>query len=173
MLTFSFFLALVALVFQCLYTPRIAILAFAPFLAISTLKTDLNRALWIAAFCGGLIDLLSEDPMGIHALNYVLIVAVLFRHRRHFYHDVPFHLCILTALFSLLSTLLQMGLLFLFDRRMPFSGKWVFSDLIGMPVIDALYAFVWFAAPILFAEKLRTIWTVFWLRKKNRSPISP
>jgi rod shape-determining protein MreD len=172
MLTFAFFLATIAVILQGILVPRVAILAFAPFLALITLRCELNRALWLAALSGALIDLLSDDPMGLHALNYVLVTAILFRFRKHFSHDQPLHLSLCTASISFLSTFLQLLLLFLFDRRVPFNGKWIFADLIGMPVIDALYAFVWFAAPLFWAEKLRTKWVLFWLKKKNRSPIS-
>ncbi|MCP6726164.1 hypothetical protein NL526_29320, partial [Klebsiella pneumoniae] len=77
MLIFPFFLALTALILQSVLVPRVTVLAFAPFLAIATVRCGLNRVLWLAAFCGGILDLLSDDPMGLHALNYVLITAML------------------------------------------------------------------------------------------------
>lgn len=163
---------MIAVILQGILVPRVAILAFAPFLALATLRCELNRALWLAAFAGSVIDLLSDDPMGLHALNYVLVTAILFRFRKHFSHDQPLHLSLCTASLSFLSTCLQLILLFLFDRRVPFNGKWIFGDLVGMPLIDALYAFVWFAAPLYWIEKFRTKWVLFWLKKKNRSPIS-
>ena len=172
MLIFAFILAILAVILQGLLIPRIAILAFAPLLALLALRSDLPRALWLAALAGSIMDALSEDPMGLHALNYVLITAFFFRYRTHFSYDQPSHLSLLTALISSASTLLQLTFLFLFDRRVPFGGRWVFTDLVGMPVIDALYAFVWFAAPLALADKLRRMWVLFWLKRKNPSPIS-
>lgn len=167
MLILAFLLALTALILQGLLIPHIALLAFAPLIALVTLRSPLPRALWLSALAGVLMDLLSDDPMGLHALNYVCISALLFRVRQHFSHDQPFHLSLFSGLVSLLSTSLQLILLFLFDKKIPFGGRWIFADLIGMPAIDALYAFVWFAAPLALAEKLHRMWILFWLKKKE------
>ncbi|PIS02958.1 MAG: hypothetical protein COT85_02700 [Chlamydiae bacterium CG10_big_fil_rev_8_21_14_0_10_42_34] len=172
MLTLAFLLATFALILQGIFIPKIAILAFAPFLAITTLKSPLIQALVLSAFAGAFMDLLSDDPMGVHALNYVTVTALLYRIRKHFSHDEALHITLFSGIVSVLSTLIQLFLLFLFDRRVPFVGKWIFADLIGMPVIDALYAFVWFAAPLTLAAKIRRTWTLFWLKRKNPFPIS-
>jgi len=157
---------------QGVMIPRVAILAFAPFLSLLTLRLKLPQALWIGAGAGALMDLLSEDPMGLHALNYVIVIGLLYRIRKHFSYNHPLHLSLFTLLISFFSTVIQIVLLFLFDRRIPFGGKWIFGDLIGMPVLDALYAFVCFAAPFTLFEKLKHIWMVFWLKRKNPSHIS-
>ena len=167
MLIVSFFLATAAVILQGVLLPRLSILAFAPWIALVSLRCSHSRALWLSASAGAIIDLLSDDPMGLHALNYTLTAVLLYRFRKHFLHDQPLHLSIFTALISLISTLLQLVLLFLFDQRIPFGGKWVFADLIGMPMIDALYAFVWFAAPLALFEKLRHYWMLFWLKRKK------
>lgn len=173
MLIFAFILASIALFVQGILVPRLAILAFAPYLSLLTLRNlALPRALWLSAFAGCLVDLFSDHPMGLHALNYTLCTMFLFRFRKHFSHNDPLHLSLFTGIISLVSTILQLSLLFLFDRRVPFDGKWIFTDIIGMPVIDAVYAFVWFAAPLALFEKIRRMWVVYWLKRKNLSPIS-
>jgi hypothetical protein len=96
----------------------------------------------------------------------------LWKIRKAFDPENSLHLSLLTLIGSSLSTGLQMILLFLFDRRIPFNGKWILTDLIGMPVIDAVYAFVWIAAPISLFKYLSRIWMVFWLKKHNPSPTS-
>ena len=168
----AFILAALALIIQGIVVPTISILAFAPFLALATLKCEWARALWLAALAGACIDVVSDDPMGLHALNYVITTALLYRIRNHFLYNETLHLSLFSGLVSALSTALQLFLLFLFDRRVPFGGKWIFADLIGMPVIDALYAFVWFAAPLALADQLRRMWVLFWLKRKTPSPIS-
>lgn len=172
MLIIAFVLSTAALVMQGIFVPKLTILAFAPFLAFVIMRCELPRALWLSALAGGTIDLLSDDPMGLHALNYTIVIALLFRFRKHFSYDQPLHLSLFSGVISVLSTALQLMLLFLFDRRVPFGGKWVLADLIGMPVIDALYAFVWVAAPLALFEKLRRMWVLYWLKRKNPSPIS-
>lgn len=169
MLIIAFVLALSALILQGIVIPKLTLLAFAPYLALALMRLPWMRALWMSALAGCFLDLLSEDPMGMHALNYTTVTALLFRFRKPFSPEQPFHVSLITAGFSFLSTLLQGFLLFLFDRRIPFSGKWVFADLIGMPLIDALYAFVWFAAPLALCDWVRNSWVLFWLKRKNPS----
>lgn len=144
---------------------------FTSFVALTfiTLRHSLPIALWFAAFLGGIIDLLSDDPMGVHALNYVSVTALLYRFRRHFLWDSPFHFSVFTAAFSLVSTFLQLLLLFLFDRRVPFDGKWILTDLIGMPLVDAVVALIGFSVPLLVFEYFRRLWVLFWLKRKESS----
>jgi rod shape-determining protein MreD len=171
-LIIAFIMASLALFLQGILLPRIAILAFAPFLSLVMMRCEMGKALWLSALAGALVDLLSDDPIGLHALNYTLVAAILFRVKNHFSYDQPFHLSIYTAFISSLSTALQLMLLFLFDRRVPFDGRWFFADLVGMPVIDAFYAFVWFAAPLSLFDKLKKMWVLFWLKRKNLSRTS-
>lgn len=168
MLTVSWFLATFALLLQCIFLPRIGILAYAPWIALAVLRCPLFGALWRSAAAGAFLDLLSDDPIGLHALNYALTAFLFHRFRSPFSYDQPLHLSLCTALVSASSTLIQLALLFLFDRRVPFGGKWELADFLGMPAIDALYAFVWFAAPLAFFDWLRRYWVVFWIKRKNR-----
>jgi len=172
MLVLAFFLATLALILQGIVLPRIAILAFAPFLALAMMRSERKRALWLSALAGALVDLLSDDPMGLHALNYTIVTWLLIRVKNRFSYDQPFHLSLYTVFVSSLSTALQLMLLFLFDRRVPFDGRWFLADLVGMPVIDGLYAFVWFAAPLSLFDKMKRIWVLFWLKRKNLSRTS-
>lgn len=170
---FAFLLGSLALFAQGTLLARLSILAFAPFLALVVLRCPPNQSVWWAVAAGCLVDLFSDDPMGLHALNYAVTVALLLRIRKQFSHEQPLHVSLVTGLFSVGSTLLQLFLLFLFDRRVPFDGKWILADLVGMPLIDALYAFVWFTAPLSLFDKLHRLWVLFWLKRKNPSPTSP
>jgi len=172
MLALAFFLSFFALYLQSVAVPRLTILAFAPFLALNILRSTFYKALLLSASVGALLDLLSDDPMGLHALNYTLISALLFRFRKLCSHDNPLHLSLFSGVISIVSTCLQLILLFLFDRRVPFNGTWAIADLIGMPAIDALYAFIWIAAPLTLAQIIRRTWVLFWLKKNNPSPTS-
>lgn len=173
MLIFSFLLGTAALLLQGILLPRLAILAYAPWVALLVLKNPLSQTLWLSALAGACVDLISDDPIGLHALNYTLCAALLYRIRSPFSYDQPLHLSLFTGFISLASTILQWILLFLFDRRVPFEGRWVLADLLGMPVVDALYAFVWFAAPLALFHWLRRIWMVYCLKKKSLSQTSP
>ncbi len=167
MLIFAFLLSTIALIFQSILFPQIAILTFSPFLALTILRSSLYKALWLAILAGSLMDLISNDPIGAHALTYVAVTFLLFKIRKMFSHDEPFHLSLFTSIISLNITAFQLFFLFLFDRRVPLEGRWIFADFLGMPVIDGLYAFVWFAAPLSLFSKYKKMWSLFWLRRKR------
>lgn len=169
MLIFCFLLSIIALILQVVLFPQIAILPFCPFLSLVMLRTSFTQALWLGCIAGVLMDLISSDPIGVHAVGYTLAISLLFRFKKHFLYEEPFHLSLLSALFSFTSTLLGLLLLFLFDRRVPLQGRWILTDLIGMPLIDGLFAFVWFAAPLSLSSKLKRMWDLFWLRRKKIS----
>ena len=134
MLILAFFLGLAALILQGILLPRLPILALAPFLCLAMIRCKKEKALWLSALGGAIVDLLSDDPIGLHALNYTLVSALLFRFKNYFSDDQPFHLSLFTMITSSLSTLLQLILLFLFDRRVPISGKWALIDIFAMPI---------------------------------------
>jgi cell shape-determining protein MreD len=165
MLTLTFALATAALILQSVLCPPFTLLPFAPWIALVSLRCPFSKTLLLVAAAGAGVDLLSDDPMGLHAINFCLTAGILFRVRNHFLYDNPFHLSLFTTLISCASTLIQIFLLFLFDRRVPFAGKWVLGDLLAMPIADGLYALVWFAAPLLLYEKLRRHVSVYW--RKN------
>jgi rod shape-determining protein MreD len=166
----AFALALAAWILQGAVFPQLAFFPFVPFAALAVMTRPLSSALWLSAFAGLLVDLGSSDPIGVHAINHTLSAALFWRIRRHFSADRALHLSLFTGLMSFVSTFSLAALLFLFDRRVPFHGKWVLLDCLCMPVIDALYALVWFSSPLLAYAFLRRHWTVFWLKKKNPSP---
>lgn len=169
MIVFGFILSLSALLLQGLLVPKLSLFVFAPFLALLVLRRPLSYSLWLAGASGAIMDLFSDDPIGLYALNFTLATAFFLRFRTRFSSDSPLHFPLLTTLISILATLLQWLLLFLFDRRVPFHGQWILTDLIGMPIADGIFAFVWFTGPLLAADKLYKMWVLFWLKKKNPS----
>lgn len=170
MLYFAFLLGTITLILQSTLFPNFVILGFAPFLALIVLTCHFRKCLTLSLIAGAILDLLSNDPMGVHALNYALIPCIFFRYKRFFSYDQPLHLSLFTLFISFTSTLIQLFILFLFDRRIPFTGEWVLGDLVLMPIADAVYALVWFAYPLKFFQKGR----VFWLNiKKKLFPSTP
>ena len=164
MLIIAFLLATTTLFIQSVLFPHFTLLAYAPWIALIVLSRPRPKSLYLACIAGVVLDLVTDDPIGVHALNYTLIAWFLFRYRRYFNYDQPLHLSLFTLFVSLSSTLLQLFLLFLFDRRVPFAGQWAFGDLLLMPVADALYAFLWFAWPL----RLLNQGSVFWRSIKKK-----
>ncbi len=170
MLKLAFFLSTIALFLQSVLSPPFSLLVYAPWIALVVLRTQSPKCLYLSLIGGIMVDLLSDDPMGVHALNYTIVALFLFRFRKFFLYDNPLHLSLFTILVSFSSTLLQLFLLFLFDRRIPFTGQWAFGDLLAMPIADAIYALVWFALPLTLYKRGR----IYWLKVKKRFfPTSP
>ena len=122
MLAVGFLFCLLVHLFQGVLFPGISLLSFSPFFALCCMKTTLKSTLWLAALAGFCIDLLSDDPMGLHSLNYTMTAAFFYSLRWRFSSEEPLHLGVYTLLISSSSTLLQLILLFLFDRRVPVNG---------------------------------------------------
>ena len=170
MLYFAYALSAAALWLQTIYYPTLPILPFAPFIALSLMLRPFSRAILLACLAGIGIDLLSSDPLGLHGLSYTLSAAALYRLRNLFSADQPMQLSFYTAIVSLIVTMLQIGLLFLFDRRVPFCGKWWLTDWAVLPVADAIYALAWFAGPLALFSYIHRTWVIYWLKKNNPSP---
>lgn len=170
MLIFTFSLGTLALFFQAILNLQGIFLPYAPWIALVLMKCPLPKALWLSAISGVFLDLLSDHPIGLQAVNYAVTAAVLARFAKQFSIESPFHLALYSAAISFVSTWLHLFLLFLFDRRVPFAGKWAFGDFLGMPILDGVYALLWFALPLFLATHLRRYWMVFWLKRKNLSP---
>lgn len=128
------------------------VFAFVPFIALSCMHTSMLQSLWLSAIAGFCSDLFSSDPMGIHALTFMLVCALLHRFRRGVFKDSPLQLCFYTAMISAASTPVRTILFFLFDSPMPFSGQSIIFEMIFMPLINAAYAFFWFVGPLLLWE---------------------
>lgn len=152
-LSLAFLISLIGL--MCF--PEIHILYFAPYLVLSFYKNSRFASLWRAIGCGIIVDLLSSHPhFGLTALNYCLVSWILYGQRWNFFDDKPSTLPLMTLFFSVLSSLTGLILSFFFEGPFPLSLNWVATDLIGMPLFDAAYAFL-FSLPFQLTYQLRKI----------------
>jgi len=165
-LLYSFALAISAALFGTVFFPNLRLMAFAPFLAIAYNRLSLTSALWISTLCGLALDLFSSQMhFGFFSLSYALTTLLIYQQKRHFFDEKPQALSIFTALISIVATCIQLLLNYLFDKQILFSWKLVMSDLIGMPMIDALYAFLWFTLPIRLYLHIKQVgWRQFFLK---------
>jgi rod shape-determining protein MreD len=164
----AFALALIAAFFGTALLPSVRLIAFAPFLAIVYMRKSFITSLWIACLCGFIIDLLaSQMRFGVYGLNYCATTVILYHQRRHFFEDKSLALAIYTALISCVTTALQM---IVFQKGVPFNLKLLVTDLIGMPILDACYVFLWFTCPIKGYHQLKKIgWRSLLLRRNETS----
>jgi rod shape-determining protein MreD len=167
-LAFPFFLALFVALFRTAFLPHLHLMAFAPFLAIVYQRKRFAASLWYALISGFIIDLFtSEFRLGIFALNYLLTTLLVYRQKRYFFGDKSLSLFLFTALISSVSSTLQLLLFTLFAKKVELSGKLIVCDLILMPLLDAVYAFLWFTCPMkLYTHLQKRGWRSILFKEK-------
>ena len=133
------------------------LLFFAPYLVLVFYKRSRFVSLWCAIGCGLVIDLLSSSPhFGLTALNYTLASWILYGQTLNFFEDKVFTLPLMTAFFAILSTIISVTIAFFFAEPIHLSLHWLLTDLIAMPLFDALYALA-IALPFQITHQLRKL----------------
>jgi hypothetical protein len=160
--------------------PPVKILGFLPLITISILKLTKPKSAWISFFSGLGLDLLSMNtPLGFFALNYTLSTLFLQRYRKLFSEENLFSLGLLAYTFSFISTLIHIVLYTFIDLHLKASIFTYLTDLLLMPFIDTLYAFIFGIIPFklyLFALekklfklfKLKIRWAIYELSRITR-----
>lgn len=141
-------IAFIFSVLQSSFLPHTHFLAFAPFLVIVFLNYRLLPSLWIVAITGFLFDIFSDQFFGLFGLSFTLMTLIVYRLKRFCNYDKPLSIALFTSLVSLVYSLLQPLLLFLFDNGLSLSLRWLFTDLILMPLLDGLFALIVFILPL-------------------------
>lgn len=169
-LTILFFLfqSIIASILIGTIWPHLKINAYIPFLIILMLSSTFGKAMWMSCFSGIILDLISSNNFGIHALNFTLITFFLYRYNR-FFNDRPINICFYTILASMTSTLIYFFLYFIFKNAFSISIKWIFTDLLFMSIIDGIYAFIWFSCPIIVFQVINNTFTKIKYTKNRRS----
>lgn len=152
-----FALSLFFTLFGFLLIPQYKILYFIPLFVRAFYLKSYNEALWLSCLCGLIIDLLSSHVrFGIHAVTYKMATAILYSQKRNFFEDSTSTLPGLTFIYSVVSSLILMFLLLIFEKGITISFDFVKIDLGFLPFLDALYAFCSFSIPkLLFGKPIR------------------
>lgn len=152
-LIFAFILATLANVFCSAIFPEVHLLYFAPLLALSR-SFSLNVVLWQAALCGAIADLLSSSPFGLNSVSYTLTALFLFRTHK-FFNDNPFNLSLFTIAISQTFYLIYISLSFILGYYIKLTTFSFLTDFMIMPILDAIYAFIWFFCPLKGVNVIR------------------
>lgn len=130
------------------------LLPFAPFYAILFRKVPLLHALWIAAGCGLIEDLLTGGPFGIQTLITTLLALTLYRFRIYFV-DKAIGLLSYTFVISFGLTLLSRLSLLITDPTFPLTFKGIATDFLLLPAADACYGILLFHYPLILYRFLK------------------
>lgn len=126
---------------------------FAPLIIFLFYRFSFITILWISSILGLMQDLFSGSYFGINTICYLFTAAILYREKR-FFDDKLINLSIFTIVFSVIFSIFNPLLFFIFDKKINLSIKWLIADVIIYPALDGLYAFIFFAIAVLFFEKM-------------------
>lgn len=144
-----FSLSLIALCFGGAFFPSIRLAPLAPFLVVCFYRLPFRQCLTLAFVSGLLIDLLSTQfRFGLFGVIHLLASALLYGQKKHFFEDRPLPFCLYTSLTSTFLSGLSLLAAKFSSMEMAISFPVLLSDLVFMPLIDGLYAFLWFVCPI-------------------------
>lgn len=135
---------------------NIKFIYFAPLLIFLFYNVSFISILWIATLLGFFQDLFSSSFFGINAILYLIATLVLYKEKR-FFNDKPINLSIFTMVFSIVFSFLTPILFFIFDKKINLSITWILTDIIIYPILDGIWAFIFFAMPLLFFDNFRKI----------------
>jgi rod shape-determining protein MreD len=154
--------------FLPLVFPFLHLLYFGPFLIICFYRSPLSTCLWWALSCGFIIDLFSsETRLGTYALNYCLTTLCLYNTKFHFFEDRPSTIPLMSFGFTILSTLIQVGLFYFIAKPIFLSWVWAFNDLLVIPFQVAIYATLAFVAPTSIFSRMKRRYLLFKLKRRG------
>lgn len=123
--------------------PSILLQLYTPFLVFIFYRCSKMEALWWSVACGFILDLLSPNTtFGMFAITYVVSTAILYERKQHFFIDYFSTFPLMTFLYSVLSTFLCA-----LWAQIPISIPWILSDLIVLPLADAVIALTCYTLP--------------------------
>ncbi|MBN4066631.1 mreD [Simkania negevensis] len=156
-IVYSFFLSFILTLSLPVLWPSLHLAYFSPFFAVAYYRRSFLWCLLLSLIAGALLDLFSSTgPLGMHALNFCLTTALIYHKKRFFYQDALTTIPIITTLISAVSTLLHLSLLSFFGEQLPITKTLLLTDIVIMPLVDGVYAFLLFTLP-LAVLKLITI----------------
>lgn len=139
---YSFFLTI--FIGPCFPLP---LFSFTPFLVLVFFRRDFYTTLFWAFFCGLILDIFSSKHFGIFSFSYLITSFLIFSKKR-FFKETSLNIVILSSITSFFFTLIFLLSSFLFDSKIKISAFWCLSDLIIMPIIDGIFAFIFFVLPL-------------------------
>ncbi len=153
-----FLLSLGVMLFATVFFPSIRLSAFAPFLALVFMRSGFLPSLWVAAIAGLVMDLFSSQlRFGAFSLIYSLTALLTYHQKRLFFADKPQALSLYTALISAVLSLLELFFLTSVDPRFPLNFRVITTDVLGMSLLDAVYAFLCFTLPMKIYNHLKRL----------------
>lgn len=146
---FPYLLSLFGLLCNSVFFPQIHLFVFAPFLALLVIRKNLLSTLWIAAWAGLTLDLLSSNiRFGLYAVSFLVTGLIIFKLKNLFFDEKPLALAVFSSIVAFIFTLIELSLISSFGRPPPFTLKGLSFDLLILPLLDGIFSFFWFSLPL-------------------------
>ena len=117
------------------------------------------------------MDLLTDRPFGLYALN-LTVVTFLFYRLRIYFIDKPIGLASYTIILSLATTLFSRILFSLYGKSLPLTFKGVATDFLLMPLADGLYAILCFSLPLILYRFGKELYSRFlFMREESKKKV--
>ncbi len=173
-LILPFTLSYISMLFLPFIIPSVRFLTFAPLITLIMSRFSFHYTLWLTSLIGVLMDLHSINfPLGFFGLNYCLSTLVVYRYKKYFLEEKPHIFALYSVLFSFIATTIHFILSATFEMNIKLHILTFFTDLIFMPILDGIYAFLIVLLPLYclrtkFINKLKIIATFAVNLKKLR-----
>lgn len=163
---YSFFLGM----WIPLFFPTLHLLFFVPFLIYCFYRCSFIQCLWLALFCGIMVDLLSSQTrLGIYSSIYCLTAALLYNYKYHFFEDRLSTLPTLTGCFAILATIIQLGITSFMEYSYVLSWQWIQINFFLHPLQNAFLAYFGFSLPARFLFHYKKRISLMRLAKRRNS----
>jgi rod shape-determining protein MreD len=168
-LWFPFSLAVFFVLYGSIIIPDVKLFAFAPFFALLFQRTSYVKSLWLSTFCGIIMDIFSsQQRFGVYGICYALCCIVCYHQKRHFFEEKSIAISFFSALISSIGSLIFLIFTYLFDKQFSITLDLLISETLFTPVLDALYAFIWFTLPIQLYKYVRSgKWKIFFQKQEE------
>lgn len=129
---------------------------FIPIIIISFYQKSLNYCLWFSLLCGLIFDLFHQaDLLGLEILAFSLSTLLLYNQKQNFFSDYITTLPLMTFFYSALNFVIECLIIYFIDKpSFFFSIKFIISNLLIYPLMDSIYALLFFVLPFkLFGKR--------------------
>lgn len=162
-----YLIALVLSVVLPFINVSLSIFFFAPFLILAIYRLPKHLALYWALAAGLTIDLFSSyTRFGSYACCTVATTFIFYRMRYYLFEESLTTIGLMTYLFSITLTLIQVFFFSITNGSMHLSWEWIKLNMVWYPFITTIYAFFCFTLPA--ATLLNRKWRLRWLHQRKR-----
>lgn len=162
-------LSLALTLFSPIFFPEVRLFYLLPCLIVLYYQKTLFFCLWASFAIGLALDLLAPGHfIGLQVTSTCAATTLMYAQKRHFFADNLSTLPLLTFFTSIVATLLELALAYIFHKKIILGNSWFLTNLLFMPLLDGAYAFIFFVLPGIVFGKPRQRGADFFLHSTQK-----